>query len=333
MEKAPEKSKFIPGRVLTIASSKMFTYPTRLMDFWTPEIMDVNVASYQLNRPEVQLTVRQDCTSSLNIPAKKIVKLSRKLTAPIQMGNEYIYDSRYDIDCNIAHILLDVVAVLLEAQEISPKITVILQEKASSLAKKIYDFLGFPILCTNKNVQGKLISISHDGGSGFHESLFISRFSELTFAGLKHDTPERVFISRKGSRCLINESEIEQILQEYGFEKIYFEDIPLGEQWSITKNAKVVIGLHGAALSSLVFNRKGIKVIELFHPGYVAKYYRGLANAVGGTWCGVIGQLPENIIKELEVKGNLRSFANSSTKIDLTSLRKALDYLEVDKKQ
>lgn len=332
MENAAEKSKVIPGRVLTVAASKMFTYPTRLADFWTPEIMEVNVPSYQLDRPEVELTVRQGSTSSLNIPTGKFEKISRKFTTPIQMGDEYIYDSRYDIDCNIAHILLDVVAVLLEAQEICPKTTVILREKASPLAKTIYELLGFPVLCTNKDVQGKLLSITEDGGPGFHESLYISRFGNLAIEGYKKDTPERIFISRKGTRCLLNENDVEQTLQEYGFEKVYFEDIPLSKQWSITKNAKVLVGLHGAALSSLVFNRNAIKVVELFHPGYVAKYYRGLANAVGGTWCGVIGELPENIIQELEVKKNLRSFANSSTRIDISSLRKALDYLEVDKK-
>jgi capsular polysaccharide biosynthesis protein len=140
-----------------------------------------------------------------------------------------------------------------------------------------------------------------------------------------------VFISRKGTRSLINENEVERTLKEYGFWKVYFEDIPVSEQWSITKNAKAIVGLHGAALCSLVFNRNAVKLVELFHPGYVVNGYRHYTNAIGGTWCGVTGQLPENIITELDVKQNARSFALLPTKIDITSLRMVLDYMGIDR--
>jgi len=159
--------------------------------------------------------------------------------------------------------------------------------------------------------------------------LYSSLFGDLAFEGLNKQTPERVFISRKGTRRLINENEVEQTLQEYGFEKFYFEDIPISEQWSLAKNAKVIVGLHGAALSSLVFNRNAVKVVELFHPGYVTNMYQHMTNAISGTWCGVTGQLPENVIGELDFKQKARSFALSPTRINTTSLRMALEYLGV----
>jgi hypothetical protein len=54
--------------------------------------------------------------------------------------------------------------------------------------------------------------------------------------------------------------------------------------------------MHGAALSSFVFNSNTvIKLIELFHPGYVIDMYRNRANAVGGTWGGVSGKITKKL--------------------------------------
>src|SRR5205823_2872603 len=123
---------------------------------------------------------------------------------------------------------------------------------------------------------------------------------------------------------LLNEAEAEGVLQKYGFHKVYFEDIPMAEQWSIARNARVVVGLHGAALASLVFNRRGVTLVELFHPGYVVDMYRHLCNAVGGTWVGITGQMPPNLIRDLDEKGDARSFAAASTRIAPETLELAL---------
>ncbi len=326
-----EKSLKIPGRVVPVAPSKMFTYPTRLAAAWEPSIMEINLPGYQLNRDDIKITVHQGSTESLGIQTPNILKkIYKNLAAPIQMDEEYIYDSRYETDGNIAHIIGCVAAKVLVAKQICPKITVILRENPTNRALNAYKLLGLPVLCTNKNVQGQLvIASSHIDGD--FEPLYRSLFGELAFEGYNKQTPERVFISRKGTRSLINENEVEQTLKEYGFWKVYFEDIPVSEQWSITKNAKAIVGLHGAALFSLVFNRNAVKLVELFHPGYVVNGYRHYTNAIGGTWCGVTGQLPKNIITELDVKQNARSFALLPTKIDITSLRMALDYMGIDR--
>ena len=98
------------------------------------------------------------------------------------------------------------------------------------------------------------------------------------------------------------------------------EDIPISEQWSTTKNARVIVGVHGASLASLVFNQNAVKVVELFHPGYVTNKYRNMTAAIGVAWCGVTGQISENVIKELDYKQKARSFALLPTKIDTNSL-------------
>jgi hypothetical protein len=64
--------------------------------------------------------------------------------------------------------------------------------------------------------------------------------------------------------------------------------------------------------------------VELFHPGYFVQGYRHLVNGIGGTWCGVTGELPSEIVYQLDFKQNPRYFASHSTKIDITALNLAL---------
>lgn len=327
MNSEPEKSIALSDSSIAIAASKMFTYPTRLASAWKPDIMEINLPRYVLERPEVEIIVRQGSTRSLKNNSSNIFqKIHRKLTAPMPVDGSYILDSRYETDGNIAHIITSVVPRLLVAKKMCDKITVVLRSNASNMGQNLYKLVGASILCTDKDINGKLV-LADDNHPGAYEGHYPALFGELAFEGFNPQTPEKVFISRKGTRNLINESEVEQTLQAYGFKKYYFEDIPISEQWSVARNAKLVVGMHGAALSSLVFNGNQVKLIELFHPGYVVDMYRHMANAVGGTWCGVSGQITEDIIGKLDFKQEARSFAMGRTKIDINSLRMALEYL------
>ncbi len=173
------------------------------------------------------------------------------------MGDKYILDARYETDKNIAHIVKNVAPGLLPAQKLPPQIpdiTVVLSADCSKMAKTAYKLLGFSILCTDKDVKGKIID-APTGRYGQYEVWYKELFGKLSFEGYEKDTPKRIFISRKGNRSLINESEIEELLNKYGFKKFYYEDIPISQQWSIGRNAEVIVGLHGAALSSTVLTK------------------------------------------------------------------------------
>jgi capsular polysaccharide biosynthesis protein len=329
MNSKPEKSTLLPSQSISVAASKMFTYPTRLASAWQPGIMEINLPEYQLERPEIQISIRQESTRSIpNNSSSFYQKIYRKLVAPMQIDGEYFLDSRYETDGNIAHIMTAVVPRLLAAQKMCDKVTLVLRSNASSMGKNVYQMLGASILCTDKDINGNLV-LATDDHPGAYEAWYTTLFGELAFEGLNEHTPERVFISRKGTRNLINESEVEQTLQIYGFKKYYFEDIPISEQWSVARNAKVVVAMHGAALSSLVFNRNKVKLIEFFHPGYVVDMYRNMANAVGGTWSAVTGQITPDVIPELDFKDKARGFALTRTRIDTKSLKMALEYLDV----
>jgi hypothetical protein len=321
---------------ISVAPSKMFTYPTRLADAWAPSNQEIHLPGYEISPPPIEVAVHSGSTRLLEIrqkhSTKEIIKnLYKQIVPEIQMVGECIYDSRYEIDDNIAHVLDSVVSPVLFARKLYPTITVILRARASAMAQEVFKLLGIPTICTNGDVAGRLIQVRQPSGRAKFEGegLYSSAFRDVLFERYNPTTPERIFISRRGTRRLLNEAEIVAVLAKYGFQTVYFEDIPVCEQWSLTRNAKAIVGIHGAALSSLYFNRNVVKVIELFHPGYVTKWIRQITNAAGGTWCGVTGQLPPDIIKHLDYKQGVHHFHFHDIRIDITSLQMALRSLQI----
>ncbi len=90
-----------------------------------------------------------------------------------------------------------------------------------------------------------------------------------------------VYLSRKGySRNPVNFEEVESILNLYGVEVLLPKDYESG-CLTLTK-AKLVIGVTGSALQSIVLCQPGTKVLEIIptdmvHPCvYTMSYYLGL---------------------------------------------------------
>jgi len=76
---------------------------------------------------------------------------------------------------------------------------------------------------------------------------------------------ERIYISRAKAkrRRVINEHELIPILKKHQFSIIHFEDYNWAEQMAFCANAKIMIGLHGAGLTNMLFMNKNTKVLEL----------------------------------------------------------------------
>lgn len=318
----------IPGSTIAVPAAKTFTYPTRLADAWKPRILEIVHPAESLQRRSIQMSARQDSTRSLGIRFRNPYKrLYQRYASPLQYTDGYLFDTRFEVDGNIAHLLGCIAIKALLARRTFPNLTLILHENLHKMAIDIYNLLGFPLLCTNRNVEGNLVTVSEQNDDLDFEPFYQAEFGQLEFEGYQRETPERVFLARRGTRSIINEGEIEQLLSKYRFTKLYLEDYSMPKQWSIGRNAKVVVGVHGAALKNLVFNNQSVKLIELFHPGYVVDIYRRDNAVSGGRWCGVTGQMPEDIIQKLEK--DARSFAFSRMTIDPMSLQKALDELDI----
>jgi hypothetical protein len=86
--------------------------------------------------------------------------------------------------------------------------------------------------------------------------------------GCNEERDRKIFISRRGRRILNNETEIRELLIEYGFEIIEDTYRTVDEQIDLFNSASVIVAVHGAGLSNLVWCQPKTKVIELFYSGY-----------------------------------------------------------------
>lgn len=80
------------------------------------------------------------------------------------------------------------------------------------------------------------------------------------------DGKKRIFMSRKNAtiRRIINEQTVFELLEPLGFEKVFMEKLSVIEQAELIHESEIIVGIHGAALTNIVFARKGTLIIELF---------------------------------------------------------------------
>jgi len=103
---------------------------------------------------------------------------------------------------------------------------------------------------------------------------------------------ERIYVSRRNARHrkLVNEDQVVNILQQYGFKTVFPEDMSVVDQISLFSSAEVIITPHGSALANLAFATPSAKVIELFAPNYINEIYWVLSNHVGLDYYYLIGE-------------------------------------------
>lgn len=86
---------------------------------------------------------------------------------------------------------------------------------------------------------------------------------------------KKIFISRKDAavRKLINEDELFEKLETYGFQRYCLSQLSLLEQMTLFNHADTIIALHGAGLTNLIFSKPGTQVVEIFQARGDATYW------------------------------------------------------------
>ncbi|TPV55130.1 glycosyltransferase family 61 protein [Aestuariibacter sp. GS-14] len=93
----------------------------------------------------------------------------------------------------------------------------------------------------------------------------ITRLKSTINSGSNH---ERIFIDRNGgnSRTVINYEELKELLEEKQFQIVRLEELNVAEQLATFKNAKLVLSVHGAGLTNVMFAPGDVKLVELMPP-------------------------------------------------------------------
>ncbi|MEI9919954.1 MAG: glycosyltransferase family 61 protein [Bacteroidota bacterium] len=112
--------------------------------------------------------------------------------------------------------------------------------------------------------------------------------------------PERIYISRRlaAKRKISNEAAVIEILERHRFRIVDCEKLSFVEQRDMASNANVLIGLHGAGLTNMLFMGEGKLLFELRRENEENFCFENLADALHLKYrfleCKNMGDDPHN---------------------------------------
>lgn len=103
---------------------------------------------------------------------------------------------------------------------------------------------------------------------------------------------KRIYISRADAkyRFVTNESEVQNVLSDFGFETVLMTKHSLEEQIQIFQQAEIVVGSHGAAFAHAAFMKPGSVLIEFFQSGHLTDCFFRIANLKQLKYGFLVGQ-------------------------------------------
>lgn len=344
-----EIAERLPGS--EVPQSIMFGHSTHLMDSFTPAIERIILPERQV--PPLDLRIRVFAGQAgpplrINRRAGRMACIKAKLRHQLNQRKPVLrrpdvllLDGRFCYEGNIAHILQTHASLVRFAEMLLgrglgevPKLHVILPARSSPLAGRVFDFLRIPVILHDGPVEGTIVSIEPVTHKVY--AVLPHVLNENT-PGYTTDTPTRIYLSRRGSRFVVNEDEVVRLLQSRGFTRVFLEDLPFSQQLSTMRNAREIVAVHGAGLAWLVFKNgtteagKGanphFSLVELFGPGFITDHYRHLVAALGGAWCCVRGQVTPEVVRDLDFRRRPRSHESDPFIVDPDALEEAVDYV------
>lgn len=101
--------------------------------------------------------------------------------------------------------------------------------------------------------------------AGTANPLYINKLRSVLLTGIKTGgASRRIYVSRRSTkRRVANEDEVVAMLAPYGFEVMEFEKMTFIDQINACHSASMIIGLHGAGLTNILFMGGEATVVEL----------------------------------------------------------------------
>ena len=113
---------------------------------------------------------------------------------------------------------------------------------------------------------------------------------------------ERVYIKRTGTRHILNEQEIIDILNKHDFFIMVPEEYSVKEQISNMVNAKISVMAHGANSTLTLFQQKNSTFIEFFSSGYIVYHTIAFTKALGINYIPIPEAKAEPIVLQDSIR-------------------------------
>ena len=123
----------------------------------------------------------------------------------------------------------------------------------------------------------------------------------LTQQTLQSHYPPLIYITRKDSkiRNVADEDQVIALLKGYGFVPFTLSRLHFIQKVKLFASAQVIVSAAGAAMTNLIFCKKGTKVLELFGKGFVHAESYDKANKVGLDYNYILGKYGKEPKKSL----------------------------------
>ncbi len=225
-----------------------------------------------------------------------------KYGSPLR-SNKPILDTRFTDQNNVAHLLLEIIPLCLNARQgIGADISFAFGE-LHQRSRELLSLFAIDPIVTHKRILGPIVHVRGIRGLTVYNLKDVFDCSIVSFLPntyRQHDFKktvqyEKVFIARHGARALKNHSDVERLLTAHGFTTVYMEDFSIIDQISIGMNAKHVVAIHGAAMAFLVLNPGLDLIIELSPPYVYYGLYPAILGARVGKYISIIPELDDRI--------------------------------------
>lgn len=102
----------------------------------------------------------------------------------------------------------------------------------------------------------------------------------------------RIFVGRKRDRgrSISNLNEVLEVLKKYDFDYVECEELSVRQQIDIFQHAEYVVGVHGAALTNIIYRRdRPMKLLEIFPADFMNPCYYSLCLQYDFEYFGLVG--------------------------------------------
>lgn len=98
----------------------------------------------------------------------------------------------------------------------------------------------------------------------YHAGLLATIRTRLLESINQIEKTKRIYITRRNAsrRTIVNEAEVCAVMQKQGFEIVDFDGLDFHSQVAISRDASVMVSLHGAALTNMIFMKPRSVVLE-----------------------------------------------------------------------
>jgi hypothetical protein len=319
---------------------------TFMTDSFEPFVEEIFLPMIESDAGKLILTLEPNSHAKIesNSFIKKLL-LSREKAQTIDQ--EVILDLRAYSPGNLAHaitihlpIALYVTDFLNSNGQKNPLL--VFPKKLPNHVNVLFSELGFKTLLTDGTVYGNVCRYQLDTLTCLRSVLpelikrsFSNSDLPQKLQTIHNELPRKIFISRRDSRCLSNEVQVESFLAQKGYKKLYLEDYTILEQLALVSLADNIVAIHGAALGPLIFrqlfDKPALKLVELYSPAHMSDIYRIVMHQIAGKWIGVRGRAwPKLIEQAYECSSDkVRQYSLNNFELCLDSLKLALAKIEL----